>query len=71
VGWRDPVVLAAGLGSAAALAVIVQTPGVSRLFGCRPLGPLAWAQALTSAGLATTGSVVLPGLLTRKARGGR
>jgi magnesium-transporting ATPase (P-type) len=60
VGWRDPVVLAAGLGSAAALAVIVQTPGVSGLFGCRPLGPLGWAQALTSAGLATTGSIVCP-----------
>jgi cation-transporting P-type ATPase I len=65
VGWRDPVVLAAGLGSAAALAAVVQTPGVSQLFGCRPIGPLGWSQALASAGLATTGAVVLPGLLAR------
>jgi cation-transporting P-type ATPase I len=66
VGWRDPVVLAAGLGSAAALAATVQTPGVSQLFGCRPLGPLGWTQALTSAGLATAGALVLPGLLTHE-----
>jgi cation-transporting P-type ATPase I len=65
LGRRDPVVLAAGLGSAAVLAAMVQTPGVSQLFGCRPLGPLGWTQALTSAGLATSGAVLLPGLLTR------
>jgi hypothetical protein len=74
LGWRDPVVLAAGLGSAAALAAMVQTPGVSRLVGCRPLGPLGWTQALTAAGLATTAAAVLPGLLTpgnlRRADGG-
>jgi hypothetical protein len=64
LGWRDPVVAVAGLGSAAAQAAIVQTPGVSGLVGCRPLGPLVWAQALTAAGLATTAAVVLPGLLT-------
>jgi cation-transporting P-type ATPase I len=63
VGWRDPVVLAAGLGSTAVLAAVVQTPGLSHLFGCRPLGPAGWAQALSAAGLATAGSVVLPGLL--------
>jgi cation-transporting ATPase I len=38
----DPVVLAAVAGSAAALAGIVQSPPTSALFGCRPLGPLAW-----------------------------
>jgi cation-transporting P-type ATPase I len=65
LGWRDPMVLAAGLGSAAALAAIVQTPGLSQLSGSRPLGPLGWTQALTSAGLATAAAVVLPSLLTR------
>jgi hypothetical protein len=64
LGRRDPVVLAAGLGSAVTLAAMVQTPGFSQLVGCRPLGPLGWTQALTSAGLATTASAVLPGLLT-------
>lgn len=68
VGWRDPVVAAAGLGSTVALGVVVQTPGLSHLFGCRPLGPVGWTQAITSAGLATAGSVVLPGLLGREHR---
>jgi cation-transporting ATPase I len=69
VGWRDPVVVAAALGSAAALAIMVQLPGVSQLFGSRPLGPLGWTLALTSAGLATTGSVVLPHFLGRETAG--
>jgi cation-transporting P-type ATPase I len=68
VGWRDPVVLAAGLGSTVVLGVVVQTPVLSHLFGCRPLGPLGWAQAITAAGLATAGSVVLPGLLAPEQR---
>ncbi len=68
VGWRDPVVAAAGLGSTVVLGVVVQTPGLSHLFGCRPLGLVGWAQALTAAGLATAGSVVLPGLLARQRR---
>jgi cation-transporting P-type ATPase I len=56
---RGPLVVATGLGSAAALAAVVQTPGISHFFGCRPLGPLGWAQALTAAGLATAGSVAV------------
>jgi hypothetical protein len=63
VGGRSPIVLAAGLGSAAALTAIVQTPGLSHLFGCRPLGPVAWATALTSATAATTAAIVVPRLL--------
>jgi cation-transporting ATPase I len=31
------------LGSAAVLAALVQTPGVSHFFGCTPLGPAGWA----------------------------
>jgi hypothetical protein len=46
----------------------VQTPGVSRLFGCTPLGPVGWATGLTAAGLATAGSVVLPRHLDRLPR---
>jgi len=39
-------VLATAAGSFAVLAVVVQTPGVSRFFGCRPLDPFAWAAVL-------------------------
>ena len=60
VGGRDPVVLAAGLGSAAILAGIVQTPGVSHAFGCRPLGPIGWTVSTTASAAATAGAVVLP-----------
>ena len=60
VGWRDPVVLATGLGSAALLAGIVQTPGLSHFFGCRPLGPLGWTISAAASGGATAGALVLP-----------
>ncbi|WP_410671577.1 HAD-IC family P-type ATPase [Amycolatopsis sp. cmx-4-68] len=40
---RSPLVVGTAVGSALTLAAIVQTPGVSRFFGCTPLGPLAWA----------------------------
>jgi cation-transporting P-type ATPase I len=40
---RSPLVVGTAVGSALVLAAIVQTPGVSRFFGCTPLGPLAWA----------------------------
>jgi cation-transporting ATPase I len=53
VGWRDPVVVAAGLGSAGVLAAIVQTPGLSHFFGCRPLGPLGWTISGTASAAAT------------------
>ncbi|RVX41683.1 calcium-translocating P-type ATPase [Nonomuraea polychroma] len=43
---RDRTVLLSAVGSAAALAAIVQTPGVSHFFGSRPLGPVAWPMAL-------------------------
>ncbi|RSN60828.1 haloacid dehalogenase [Amycolatopsis sp. WAC 04182] len=59
VGGRDRTVLAAGLGSAALLAILVQTPGVSRFFGCTPLGPVGWGIALGSAGAATVGGLLL------------
>jgi cation-transporting ATPase I len=39
---RSPLVVGTAVGSALALAAIVQTPGVSQFFGCTPLGPLAW-----------------------------
>jgi cation-transporting P-type ATPase I len=57
-GWRRPATLATGLGSAAGLVGIIQTPGVSQFFGCRPLGPVGWAQATSAAVAATVGSQV-------------
>ncbi len=64
VGGRDPVVLAAGLGSAAILAGIVQTPGLSHVFGCRPLGPIGWTISTTASIAATAGAAVLPRALS-------
>lgn len=39
-------VIATGAASAALLALIIQTPGVSHFFGCTPLGPVGWATAI-------------------------
>jgi calcium-translocating P-type ATPase len=52
-GGTDRHVLLASLGSAAALAAVIQTPGVSGFFGCTPLGPVGWSIA---AGGATVGA---------------
>jgi cation-transporting P-type ATPase I len=57
---RQPRVLAAGLGSAVALGVVVQTPGLSGLTGCRPLGPVGWTLAGTGATLGTAIGVLGP-----------
>jgi cation-transporting ATPase I len=65
-GWRSPLVLAASATSAATLAGIVQTPGVSQFFGCRPLGPVGWATALGASGLGT-GAAQIASALTRRA----
>ncbi|MEV6908727.1 cation-translocating P-type ATPase [Amycolatopsis sp. NPDC051071] len=59
VGRRDATVLAAGLGSAVLLAVLIQTPGVSHFFGCTPLGPVGWGIALGSASAASVGGLLL------------
>jgi cation-transporting P-type ATPase I len=50
---RSPLVAATSLASFGVLTVIVQTPGLSQLFGCRPIGPIGWAQALTASTVAT------------------
>jgi cation-transporting P-type ATPase I len=57
---RQPRVLAAGLGSAVALGVVVQTPGLSGVSGCRPLGPVGWTLAGTGATLGTAIGVLGP-----------
>jgi cation-transporting ATPase I len=64
-GWRSPLVVGSSVASGALMALIIQTPGVSNMFGCRPLGPLGWSQALTASGLATVGSLVTPHIIDR------
>ncbi|MGV9454148.1 cation-translocating P-type ATPase, partial [Streptomyces sp. NPDC003635] len=60
---RDsPLVRATSLGSAAALVALVQTPGVSNLFGCTPLGPVAWAGVAAAIALAVASQRTLPRL---------
>lgn len=68
VGGPDPVVIAAALGSGAALAGVVQTPGVSQFFGCTPLGPVGWAIGLGGAAAGVGLSLVLPPLVGRLPR---
>jgi cation-transporting P-type ATPase I len=64
-GGRDPLVMAAALGSAALLVGIVQTPGLSQFFGCTPLGPAGWGIALGASAAATALGAVASPLLDR------
>lgn len=66
-GGRNPTVLAASLGSAAVLAGVVQTPGLSHFFGCTPLGPVGWTIGCGAAAVATAGGVLLAPVLHRVA----
>jgi cation-transporting ATPase I len=66
-GWRSPLVLSSTVASAAVLAGIVQTPGLSHFFGCTPLGPVGWAGGLGAAVAGTAGATVL----TRAYTGGK
>jgi cation-transporting ATPase I len=63
IGRRSPLVIATSLISAGALATVIETPGLSNLFDCRPLGPLGWSIVLTSAFVATAGSVAADALI--------
>lgn len=55
---RTPLVLAAAVVSLAALAALVQIPGVSHFFGSQPLLPHQWAIALGSAAAAAAAVAV-------------
>src|SRR5262249_10829897 len=58
-GGHSRSVLWTSIGSFAALGLIVQTPGLSQLFGCRPLGPIGWGLGISSSVLATAMSPVI------------
>jgi len=72
---RTPLVVLTAGGSLAVMGTLISIPGVSQLLGCTPLGPLAWAQALGSAGVATGAVAVVTrafadkGALERKTDG--
>ena len=70
-GRRSPLVLATAAGSAAVLFAIVQTPGVSRFFGCTPLDPLSWLVVLGWAAAGTVTAEVGPALAGRVRPAGR
>jgi magnesium-transporting ATPase (P-type) len=52
-GGDSRAVFWTSIGSAAALGLIIQTPGLSHLFGCTPLGPLGWLTAVSASAGAT------------------
>ncbi|TYP90805.1 cation-translocating P-type ATPase [Blastococcus xanthinilyticus] len=69
-GRRSPLVLATVAGSLAALVAIVQTPGVSRFFGCTPLDPVSWSVVLGSAAAGAAGAELVPRLVGRRPASG-
>ncbi|MDK3258522.1 cation-translocating P-type ATPase [Blastococcus capsensis] len=64
-GRRSPLVLVTVAGSLAALVAIVQTPGLSRFFGCTPLDPVSWSTVLGSAAVGAAGAELVPPLVAR------
>ncbi|RCG31320.1 cation-translocating P-type ATPase [Sphaerisporangium album] len=55
-GGKDRTVMLAASVSLASLFVVVSVPGLSHMFGCRPVGPVGWGIGLASgaaAGVAT------------------
>jgi magnesium-transporting ATPase (P-type) len=71
VDSHGPLVVLTTVGSFGALAVVVSTPGLSQLFGCTPLDPLAWGQALAATGVASLASSLAPDLLLRASEAAR
>ncbi|MEZ5212468.1 HAD-IC family P-type ATPase [Gordonia sp. (in: high G+C Gram-positive bacteria)] len=55
-----PLVIATNVGTFALMGVIVTVPGLSHLFGCAPIGPVGWSQALLGAGVAAAVAKLLP-----------
>ncbi len=62
---RSPLVVGTAAGSFLALATVVSTPGLSQLFGCTPLDPLAWGQALLATAVASALGVYAPAVIER------
>ena len=60
---HGPLVVTTTLGTFAAMAAVISTPGLSQLFGCTPVGPVGWGQACLAAGAASAVSALAPRLL--------
>ncbi len=58
-------VVLTSVGSLAAMAGVISTPGLSRLFGCTPVGPVGWSQGLLAAAGATALSAFAPQVMSR------
>lgn len=58
-GGRDRLIALASLLSLGVLWAIVTLPGVSAVFGCRPLGPVGWVVGLGTAAAATVTGVLV------------
>ena len=67
VGGKKPSVASSAI-SAAALAEVLQTPGVSQVLGCTPLGPVGWAIGLGASTTAAGLSLVAPWAIEREGR---
>lgn len=61
-GRPSPTTVASVLGSGALLVVVIQTPGLSQLFGCTPLDPLGWGTAAVASAAGTGAALILPRL---------
>lgn len=66
---HGPLVVATNVATFAAMSAIISTPGVSQLFGCTPVGPFAWAQAVSAAVGATMLAAMAPDVLSRLSPG--
>ena len=62
-GGRSPIVIATTLASFGLTAGIIQTPILSQIFGCTPIGPFGWGMALTASAATSGIALVLPPLL--------
>lgn len=63
-GSSRPVVVTSLL-STAALVSVIQTPGLSHFFGCRPLGPFGWGTAIAASIAATSFASATSRVLSR------
>ena len=62
---QAPLVVATAAGSLLTLAAVINTPGLSQLFGCTPLDPLGWGQAFLATGVASVLGMYAPAVLDR------
>jgi cation-transporting ATPase I len=68
-GRPSRTTVASVVGSGALLVALVQTPGVSQLFGCTPLDPLGWGTAAVASAAGTGAALLLPRLWARRSGG--